>query len=108
MFVALVHVISTWHGAAQRSDPQLVALIEVAHHGGGTDFSMNDKGIFWYRPHFCVPDVEDLRKELLEDAYYSWYIVHQRGAKMYHDLRKHFWYIRMKQSPQEINFFFDK
>ena len=35
----------------------------------------------------CVPNVDDLRKELLEEAHYSAYSVHPGSTKMYHTLK---------------------
>ena len=35
----------------------------------------------------CVPDVDELRKEIIEEAYFSAYSIHSGSTKMYHDLK---------------------
>ena len=35
---------------------------------------------------FCVPDSEDLKKEIMEEAHSSAYSMHPGSAKMYHTL----------------------
>jgi len=44
----------------------------------------------------CVPQGE-IRQEVLVEAYGSVYSIHLEGAKMYHDLNKHFWWNTMKR-----------
>ena len=50
---------------------------------------MVDDGVLCLGTRLCVPDVDDLRKELLEEAHYSAYSVHPGSTKMYHALRIH-------------------
>ena len=50
----------------------------------------------------CVPDVDDLRKELLEEAHYSAYIVHPGSTKMYHTLKDTYWWNGMKKDVVEF------
>ena len=35
----------------------------------------------------CVPDVDELRMEIIEEAYFSAYSIHPSFTKMYHDLK---------------------
>ena len=35
----------------------------------------------------CVPKVDDLQREVMEEAHYSPYSVHPGATKMYHDLK---------------------
>ena len=35
----------------------------------------------------CVPNVDDLRKEIMEEAHFSVYIIHLGSTKMYHHLK---------------------
>ena len=39
----------------------------------------------------CVPDVGELKKEIMENAHSSAYAMHLRRTKMYHTLREHYW-----------------
>ena len=48
---------------------------------------IDEEGVLRLGTRLCVPDVDELRKELLEEAYYFAYSVHPGSAKMYHTLK---------------------
>eukprot|EP00257_Ricinus_communis_P025094 XP_025012508.1 uncharacterized protein LOC112534130 [Ricinus communis] len=50
----------------------------------------------------CVPDVDNLRKEILEEAHYTSYSVHLGSTKMYHDLKEYYWWNGMKRDVAEF------
>ena len=35
----------------------------------------------------CVPDVDELRKEIMEEAHFFAYSIHPGSTKMYYDLK---------------------
>ena len=43
-----------------------------------------------YQGRLCVPDVDGLRDQILEEAHGSRYSIHPGSTKMYHDLREIF------------------
>jgi len=45
----------------------------------------------------CVPNMDGLQKLILEEAHSSQYSIHSGAAKMYQDLRQHYWWRRMKK-----------
>ena len=49
-----------------------------------------------------MPDVDDMRKEILEEAYYSAYNVHVGSTKMYHTLKDTYWWNKMKKDVAEF------
>ena len=44
----------------------------------------------------CVPNVDELRKEIME-AYFSAYSIHPGSTKMYHDLKDTYWWNGIKK-----------
>ena len=46
----------------------------------------NSEGILCLDTRLCVPDVDELRKEIMEEAHFSAYSIHPGSTKMYHDL----------------------
>ena len=56
----------------------------------------------------CVPDVGELKKEIMEEAHSSAYAMHPGSSKhlgstkMYHTLRKHYWKRGMKKDVAEF------
>ena len=50
----------------------------------------------------CVPDVDDLHREILDEAHNAAYAMHPRVTKMYHTLKPHYWWPRMKKDVAEF------
>jgi hypothetical protein len=50
----------------------------------------------------CVPNNEEIRKLILEEAHFSPYTVHPGGTKMYQDLKRRFWWNGMKRDVVEF------
>ena len=49
-------------------------------------FSQGGDGVLRYQGRLCVPDVGELKKYILEEAYNSRYSIHPGVTKMYRDL----------------------
>ena len=52
-----------------------------------TDFTLDDEGILWISGRLCVPDVDNLREEILKEAHFAVFSVHSGVTKMYHSIR---------------------
>ena len=50
----------------------------------------------------CVPDVGDVRREIMEEAHSSTYDMHPGSIKMYHTLKEHYWRKGMKRDIAEF------
>ena len=50
------------------------------------------------KERLCVPDVLDIKKELMKKAHHSSFTTHLKTIKMYQDLKEHFWRMGMKIS----------
>ena len=55
-----------------------------------------------YRGRLCVPDVDELRDRILEEAHGSHYLIHPGSTKMYHDLREIYSWEEMKKEIVEF------
>ena len=80
----------------QFSDPYLSRVKEEVESGKRTDFTLSTEGILKFKDRLCVPDVSDLRKEILTEAHTTPYSVHPGTTKMYRDLKMHYWWPGMK------------
>ena len=45
----------------------------------------------------CVPNVDNLREEILEEAHFAAYNVHPCARKMYHSIRDLYWWDGLKE-----------
>ena len=50
----------------------------------------------------CVPDVIELKKEIMEEAHSSAYAMHPGSTKMYRTLKDHYWWRGMKREIAEF------
>ncbi|XP_073033916.1 uncharacterized protein [Primulina eburnea] len=66
----------------QDRDPVLVKLKEQAKEAKSQDTQIDDKGVLWMKGRLCVPDVDNLRKEVMSEAHKSNFSVHPGSTKM--------------------------
>ena len=49
------------------------------------------------RSRICVPDIDNLYREILEEAHIALYVVHPGMTKIYNTVRPHYWWPKMKK-----------
>ncbi|KAH0650521.1 hypothetical protein KY284_030433 [Solanum tuberosum] len=83
--------------AKQGLDLTLVELKEAVLKKSVEVFSQEGDGVLRYYGRFYVPNVEDLREQILEEAHSSRYSIHPGATKMYCDLQEIYWWNGMKK-----------
>ena len=58
--------------------------------GQQSTFSIKDDGTLILGRRLCVPEVGDLKREIMEEAHSSAYAMHPGSTKMYRTLRDHY------------------
>ncbi|KAH9685255.1 Endonuclease [Citrus sinensis] len=86
----------------QAQDPQLMKLKEDVQKSLRTDFMVREDGVVFMGNRLCVPDIKDLKKEIMEEAHCSAYAMHPGSTKMYRTLRDHYWWQGMKREIAEF------
>ncbi|XP_070029709.1 uncharacterized protein [Nicotiana sylvestris] len=81
----------------QYDDPYLLVLADKVQHDDARDVIIGDDGVLRMHGQICMPNVDGLRVLILEEAHSSRYSIHPGVANMYHDLRQHHWWRRMKK-----------
>ena len=64
---------------------------------GDEDWTVHVDGCLRYRGRVVVPQLIDLREEILWEFHYSRFAVHPGGTKMYQDLRHQYYWSGMKR-----------
>ena len=82
--------------ATQKKDISLLRIRNEVVQGKAAGFVIGDDDVLRYRNKLCVPDVDDLRRELMVEAHHTVYTVHPGSTKMYKDLNVCYWWNRMK------------
>ena len=74
------------------NDSHLKKIMDEAHSGKKPEFSISEDGALRFGSRLCVPNDPLIKKEILEEAYYSPYTIHSGSTNMYHDLCENFWW----------------
>ena len=81
-------------------DPLMTRImnrVENEYGGQCGKYIIEDDGVLRYGSRLCVPDVNDLRKEIMTEAHYSAYSIHPGITRMYHDIQDNYWWKGMKK-----------
>ena len=75
---------------AQKKDEKISAIIDQIGDGKETEFTVNENGVLYFKDRVCVPDDDELRKAILEEAHSGSFAIHPGSTKMYQDLKMSF------------------
>ena len=82
---------------AQKSDEKISSIVSQNRMGKEIEFSMNEDGFLYYRDRVCVPNDNELKKYILEEAQCGSFVIHLGSTKMYQDLKTSYWWSGMKK-----------
>lgn len=81
----------------QFEDKALGSLRDRVLAGNGDQATLDPDGVLRFAGRICVPRVGDLIQLILSEAHESRYSIHPGTAKMYRDLRQHYWWSGMRR-----------
>ena len=87
---------------AQKKDEKITVIVSRIGNGKEIEFTINENGVLYYKDPVCVPDDNDLRKVILEEAHSESFAIHPGSTKMYQDLKMSFWWSGMKRDISEF------
>ena len=83
---------------SQGQDAEIVFIRDRVQSGTGDEgWTVHVDGSLRYRGRVVVPQLIDLREEILREFHYSRFAVHPGGMKMYQDLRHQYYWSGMKR-----------
>ncbi|GAU50577.1 hypothetical protein TSUD_410010 [Trifolium subterraneum] len=85
----------------QKEDEKLMKRVSLVIEGQENDFKIDENGVVRFRGRVCVPDVPELKKIIFDEGHKSGLSIHPGLVKMYQDLKKLFWWPRMKKEIAE-------
>nr|GFC51994.1 retrotransposon protein, putative, Ty3-gypsy subclass [Tanacetum cinerariifolium] len=80
---------------AQKEDIEIWTIVKNLDEQ--TEFRLDEDDMLWQGTRLCVPNDATLREALLTEVHSSPFSIHLGSTKMYHDLKQHFWWSRMKR-----------
>ena len=87
---------------AQNRDDYIIELRKKMDQGKGKEFVIHVDGALMLGNRIYVPKVDDLRREILDEAHNAPYAMHPGSSKMYQMLKSHFWWPNMKNEVAEF------
>ena len=81
---------------AQHQDRLLLDVRKRILEGKVGDFTLETSGAVRFRGRLFVPQRSQVKKDILKEAHRTRYTVHPGENKMYQDLKKTYWWKRMK------------
>ena len=75
----------------QKQVSKMIKLRAEIEGGRKPEFQIRDDGIIVRGSRMCVPEIGELKREIMEEAHSSAYAMHPGSTKMYHTLREHYW-----------------
>ena len=83
---------------SQGQDAEIVSIKDQVQLGTGDEgWTIHADGSLRYRGRVVVPQLIDLREEILRELHFSRFFVHPSGTKMYQDLRRQYYWSGMKR-----------
>ena len=77
---------------SQGQDEEIVSIRDRVQSGMGDEgWTVHTNGSLQYRGWVVVPQLTDLREEILREFHCSRFAVHPGGTKMYQDLRRQYY-----------------
>ncbi|WVZ49811.1 hypothetical protein U9M48_001137 [Paspalum notatum var. saurae] len=87
---------------AQRSCPSIAEIKVGMEKGLMPEFRKDEQGTIWLKNRLCVPLSESIRETIMTEAHCTRYSIHPGSTKMYQDLKRLFWWRRMKRDIAEF------
>ncbi|KAL5553481.1 hypothetical protein UlMin_040882 [Ulmus minor] len=83
--------------SGQELDPSLLKIKEEVLEGKCIDFEVSADGVLGFKGRLCVPMNEEMKQQILHEAHNTPYSIHPGTTKMYQDLKRFFWWPRVKR-----------
>ena len=62
---------------------KISTIVSQNREGKETDFLLNEDGSLYYEDRVCVPNDDELKKSILEEAHSGSFAMHPGSTKMY-------------------------
>ena len=88
---------------SQGQDAEIVSIRDRVQSGTSDKvWTIYTDGSIQYRGRVVVPQLTDLREEILKELHCSRFAIHPGGTKMYRDLHRQYYWSGMKKHVEEF------
>ena len=83
---------------SEGQDAEIVSIRDRVQSGTGNEgWTVHADGNLWYRGRVVIPQLIDLREEILREFHCSRFVMHPGGTEMYQHLRRQYYWSGMKR-----------
>ena len=86
----------------QKQVSEMIKLRVKIEGGRKPEFQIRDDGVIVRGSRICVPEIGELKREIMEEAHSSTYAMHPGSTKIYHTLTEHYWWKGMKKKISDF------
>jgi hypothetical protein len=94
--ITLIPIIKEDVITAQKMDIEMSHIRRRLKLGEVKCFYEDADGVLWFKNRLVVPKDFELCDKIIDEEHCSRYSIHQGTNKMYQELKKNFWWTRMK------------
>ena len=76
---------------AQKSNEKIASIVSKNRMVKETEFLVNEDGFLYYRDRVCVPNDDEFKNSILEEAHSGSISIHPSSTKMYQDFKTSYW-----------------
>ena len=88
---------------SQGQDAEIVSIKDRVQSGtSDVGWAIHADGSLRYRGRVVVPQSTDLRGEILKEFHCSRFAMHPGGTKMYHDIRRQYYWSKMNRHVEDF------
>ena len=81
----------------QKQVSEMIMLRAEIEGGRKPEFQIRDDGVIVRGSRMCVPEIDELKREIMEEAHSSAYSMYPGSTKMYNTMREHYWWKGVKK-----------
>ena len=87
---------------AQKQDTELHKTVQNLSQDRFKEFQVDERGTLKMNGRVCVPNDEEIKKQLMHEAHYSGYAMHPGETQPYQELKNGYWWKGMKKDIAEF------
>ncbi|WJX34639.1 hypothetical protein P8452_22736 [Trifolium repens] len=76
--------------------------LDLQKRKSNPEFTVASDCVILFEGRMCVPNNDEIKRLILEEAHKSSFSIHPGSTKMYHDLKKGYWWPNMKAEIAEF------
>ncbi|XP_073153740.1 uncharacterized protein [Henckelia pumila] len=87
---------------AQKNDQSIQNSIEIVKEEHKFEYKVTADEVLYMNNRIVVPNISELRQDILKEAHCSRFSIHHGGRKIYNDMKNQYWWKQIKSDVTEF------